>query len=473
MPKDTDVRISAVQLHLLPIATRLPLKFGSETLVSVTCARARVAVRSPSGRGAEGWGETPLSVEWAWPSARPHAERHAALLEFTRRLVEGWARLEAAGHALEIGHAFLSLVLPGMLRRFNEERAGAAPGAEPMPYLAALVCASAFDQALHDAYGVLHGRPVYETYDAAYLSSDLSRFLEPAAPGVSFRGRFPRDYLVLPRPRTLPAWHLVGGLDPLGPEDLDGGAPDDGHPVHLGDWIARDGLDSLKIKLRGNDAGWDHERIRGVWAVGAGQGVSALALDFNGTVRDPAYVNELLDRLQADEPRLFDAVLYVEQPFPHELEQHAIDVRSVAARKPLFLDESAHDWRQVRLGRSLGWTGVALKTCKTQTGALLALCWARAHGMSLMVQDLTNPMLALIPHALLAAHAGTLRGVETNQSQFYPEVSRPEAAVHPGLFRRRRGRIDLSTIAGGGFGYRLGEIERRLPEPVAEAEGTP
>ena len=61
-------------------------------------------------------------------------------------------------------------------------------------------------------------------------------------------------------------------------------------------------------------------------------------------------------------------LLYVEQPFPYELEDYPIDVRSVAARKPLFMDESAHDWQQVRLGRALGWTGVALKTCKTQTG---------------------------------------------------------------------------------------------------------
>ena len=82
---------------------------------------------------------------------------------------------------------------------------------------------------------------------------------------------------------------------------------------------------------------------------------------------------------------------------------------------------------------------MALKTCKTQTGALLSLCWAKAHGMTLMVQDLTNPMLAQIPHVLLAAHAGTIMGVETNGMQFYPDASRPEAAVHPGLYRRRDG----------------------------------
>ncbi len=137
----------------------------------------------------------------------------------------------------------------------------------------------------------------------------------------------------------------------------------------------------------------------------------------------------------------------------------------------MFLDESAHDWRQVQLGRELGWSGVALKTCKTQTGALLSACWAKAHGMSLMVQDLTNPMLAQIPHVLLAAHVGTIMGVETNAMQFYPEASTPESEVHPGLYQRRQGRVDLSTVHGPGFGYRLGEIKRELPDAVAQCSG--
>ncbi|NLG27518.1 MAG: hypothetical protein GX557_06380, partial [Chloroflexi bacterium] len=143
-----------------------------------------------------------------------------------------------------------------------------------------------------------------------------------------------------------------------------------------------------------------------------------------------------------------------------------IDVHSVSARKPLFMDESAHDWQLIKLGRDLGWTGVALKTCKTQTGALLSLCWARAHGMTLMVQDLTNPMLAQVPHVLLAAHAGTIMGVETNSMQFYPDASLAEERVHPGVYRRRNGCVELASILGSGFGYRLDEIERALPEPT-------
>jgi hypothetical protein len=194
-------------------------------------------------------------------------------------------------------------------------------------------------------------------------------------------------------------------------------------------------------------------------------GVEWFTADFNCTVTEPAYVNAILDRIRSEHPALWERLSYVEQPFPYELEEHPIPVQSVSERLPLFLDESAHDWRMVRLGRELGWNGVALKTCKTQTGALLSLCWARAHGMQLMVQDLTNPMLAQMTHVLLAAHALTLAGVETNSMQFYPEASAAEAVVHPGLYRRAGGRVDCSSLGGAGFGYRLAEISRKLPEP--------
>jgi L-alanine-DL-glutamate epimerase-like enolase superfamily enzyme len=299
------------------------------------------------------------------------------------------------------------------------------------------------------------------------MNLDLAHYLEPAAGSdVSFEGQYPSDYLVPTVPDALPAWHLVGGLDPVDASELTGQEVDDGYPVLLSDWIARDGLKCLKVKLRGTDSEWDYQRLTKVGKVALAGGALWLTSDFNCTVTDPDYVNAILDRLVVEEPRIYGMILYVEQPFPYDLADHRIDVHSVSARKPLFMDESAHDWRLVRLGRELGWTGVALKTCKTQTGALLSLCWAKAHGMTLMVQDLTNPMLAQIPHVLLAAHAGTIMGVETNAMQFYPDASLPEEAVHPGLYRRRDGQVDLSTIAGPGFGYRLSEISRQLPDPA-------
>jgi hypothetical protein len=188
--------------------------------------------------------------------------------------------------------------------------------------------------------------------------------------------------------------------------------------------------------------------------------VEYLTTDFNCTVTDPSYVIEILERLESSHPKTYQRILYVEQPFPYDLEANRIDVHPLSDRKPLYMDESAHDWKHVLLGRELGWTGVALKTCKTQTGALLSLCWAKAHGMELMVQDLTNPMLAQIPHVLLGAHAGTIMGVESNGMQFYPEASHREARIHPGIYKRREGMLDLSTLQGAGFGYRLEEINK-------------
>lgn len=464
--KPTDVRVTAASLYFLPIALRMPLKFGDAVTSTVTCARVRLRVEGDGGRAALGWGETPLSVQWVWPNAVPFEIRAGALAEFARRLVPAWAAFPQRGHPVEVGHAFLESALPALRDGFNAER----PGAEPMPWLAALACCAPFDAALHDAYGVLHGLPVYATYNARYMSRDLSAYLaaEDDA-GRPFAGRFPEEYLSRRVPTSLPAWHLVGGTDPLSRDELRDDHPRDGHPVLLEDWIRRDGLTCLKIKLTGTDGAWDFRRIVRVGEMARDLGASWLSADFNCTVKDPAYVNDILDRLAAERPDIDRMVLYVEQPFPYELERHPLDVHGVSARKPLFMDESAHDWRMVRLGRRLGWTGVALKTCKTQTGALLSLCWARAHGMQLMVQDLTNPMLAQIPHVLLAAHADTIMGVETNACQFYPDASAPEARVHPGLYERRGGRVSLLSVRGPGFGYRIAEIERALPEPAAAA----
>lgn len=466
-----DCRVTGVSLWFLPVTTRVPLKFGTEALTSVTCARVRVAVTGRDGRVAHGWGETPLSVQWVWPSQEPYRPRHEALMLFTRMLARAWAGSMDWGHPVELGHDFVRDWLPRLLEDFNASGLAAGNGtkARVMPWLAALVCCSAFDIALHDAYGRMHGVPTFDTYCKPWMTRGLGDLME-GEPGFApaLLGRDIADFLRPQRMDVLRAWHLVGGLDPVQASDLRGDEPDDGHPVLLSDWIRRDGLKCLKVKLRGTDAAWDRARLVAVDAVAREHGVEWLTADFNCTVHDPAYVTDILDWLLSDHPATFGRLLYVEQPFPYELAEHPIDVRAVSARKPLFLDESAHDWREVRRGQGLGWTGVALKTCKTLTGALLSACWARAHGMTLMVQDLTNPMLAQVTHALLAAHVPTIMGVETNSMQFYPDASLPEARVHPGLYRRQQGCIRLDTVRGAGLGHRIEESGRVLPAPAFE-----
>lgn len=465
MGSPSNIQIIDARLFWIPVHTRTPLKFGTEVLTEVTCARAWVRVRNSQGQEAEGWGETPLNIQWIWPSSSSYQNRLEKVQRFCvgiQNALTGWS-IEP-GHPIEIGYHIQEKILPSTLETFNsaEIKKDEAASTDPMPWLAALVAFSPFDIAIHDAFGKLVQLPVYQTYNQQFMNQDLSRFLEPGEPAFpDFKGKYPSDYLVDPAPKTLRVWHLVGGLDPLEISDLTGQEPDDDYPVTLRDWIDTDGLKALKIKLRGSDWEWDWDRLVSVGQMAVEKQVDWLSADFNCTVKDPEYVNQMLDRLRDEFPRIYGMILYVEQPFPYELEKDQIDVHSVSARKPLFLDESAHDWKLVRLGRRLGWTGVALKTCKTQTGAILSACWAKAHGMTLMTQDLTNPMLAQIPHVQLAAHVGTIMGVESNGMQFYPAVSKTEAAIHPGLYQRRNGVLDLSTIQGPGMGYRLEEMEER------------
>ena len=103
MPRDSDIRIRSVELYFLPVELRVPLKFGDQVLESVTCARVKVRVENSAGDRAEGWGETPLSAAWVWPSKLPYGVRETRLKEFcvelTKALPETAFLVEAAADA--------------------------------------------------------------------------------------------------------------------------------------------------------------------------------------------------------------------------------------------------------------------------------------------------------------------------------------------------------------------------------------
>ena len=457
--KVTDIKVTGVRLFLPRIPMRVPIKFGNQVMADITCARVQIFAESRNGRKTQGWSESVLSPGWSWPGTDP--DRGRRMEEFCVLLAKAWSLFGEYGHPIETSAAFTANKLEAL-------RAEANRGFETeLPHLAALNCAAAFDAALADAFGRLVNKPFFRTCNGEYMNCDLSKFLEPKE---DFKGKYPEDFFVTPE-KELPVWHLVGGKDPLCESELTGGEPDDGFPVLLREWIRRDGLKCLKIKLRGNDAPWDYERIVKVGKIALEEGVSDLSVDFNCMVTDPAYVNTILDRLKEEEKAVYDILLYVEQPFPYDLESNQIDVHSVSERKMLFMDESAHDWRFIRLGKSLGWDAVALKSCKTLAGAILSLCWAKANGMKLMVQDLTNPRMSMFAHTQLAAYAGTIRGVECNAPQFYPAASLPDEKVYPGLFERRRGVVKLDFLKEPGLGIREEIINIELPAPAAE-EGT-
>ena len=133
----SDIRISDFSLEFVPIETRVPLKFGTETLSSVTCSRVKVVVENRKGQKAEGWGETPLSVQWVWPSDISYSERHQALMDFSTLLIRRWRDHDQWGHCMEIGHTLIMEDLPQALEESNQSK---RPNSEPMPWLAACLC---------------------------------------------------------------------------------------------------------------------------------------------------------------------------------------------------------------------------------------------------------------------------------------------------------------------------------------------
>ena len=110
---DFDIRILSSDLKFVPVETRMPLKFGAEVLTSVTCARSVFWCGTRDGNESFGWGETPLSVQWVWPSSVAYGERLDALLDFLAQSFPRNGRTRASlGMPLEIGHSLCSNACP-------------------------------------------------------------------------------------------------------------------------------------------------------------------------------------------------------------------------------------------------------------------------------------------------------------------------------------------------------------------------
>ena len=365
------------------------------------------------------------------------------------------------GHPIALMHE-LEKELPALKQRISQEMGFA----EEIPLLGALVCASPLDAALHDAFGVANGVDSYDTYTSDWMDHDLSRYL-----GSAFRGQYPGDYMRPAFQPTVPVFHLVGGLDTLRRADVSPNAPKDGLPNALEDWVRRDGLICLKVKLKGTDLRWDLERTLEVVRIAREARVESgaadpdalyFSADTNEQCEHPDYILEYLTELRQHHPFAFNHLLYVEQPTERDLRAHCWYMRPIAALKPVIIDESLTSLEDFDLALELGWSGIALKTCKGHSAALLYASKAAAAGIPYTIQDLTNPGISLLHSVGLAARLSPMMGVEANSPQFFPATNEPEAQVHPGVFYRRDGMVRTESLRGPGLGYRINEIPRAI-----------
>ncbi len=439
----TDLRIKSVRLAYEDFLYRTPIKFGGIALDRATLLNVELDVETLSGKSATGFGSMPLGNVWAWPSKLlKYDQTLAAMKRLAESLVGVYAGFGDAGHPVAIGHELEPRIL---------NLAAESPGLpEPMPALAALVVASPFDAALHDAFGKAHGINSFQSCTKALLPQDLDAFL-----GAEFAGlHLSRFIASKPQPR-MPLYHLVGALDPLTPADVK--APvGDGLPETLGEWIARDGLTHLKIKLNGDDAGWDVARVLGVNRIAeetAPDRIFFFSLDFNERCQNVAYLLDVLLRVKSESPRAFDRIQYVEQPTARDLKANPANRMHEAAKvKPVVIDESLLDLESLLLAREMGSTGVAFKACKGQTQTLLLAAAAQHFNLFRCVQDLTCVGASLIHSAAIAAHIPGVAAIESNGRQYCPIANEPWDRRFPGVFTIRDGAMNTAILNGLGLG---------------------
>lgn len=443
----TDVRIRDVSYSYEDFRYRTPIKFGGVALDRVTLLNVELAVETPAGVVARGFGSMPLSNVWAFPSrVLKYDETLAAMTAVADRVAGTYRRCTLAGHPIDLTHA----IETEFLARADEVSRGLA---EPVPRLATLVVASAFDAALHDAFGKAHGLNCYHTYGPDFLPHDLGHYLGPDFSGETLDRYVTRE----PVPR-LPLYHLVGALDPLTPVDVTQPVGD-GLPETLGEWIAADGLTHLKIKLNGDDLGWDVDRVVRVNAVAEQvqrqRSVTdwVYSLDFNERCQNVAYLLEFLRQLKELTPAGYDRVQYIEQPTARDLKANPANRMHEAAKlKPVVIDESLIDLESLHLARDMGYTGVAFKACKGQTQSLLLAAAAQKMGLFRCVQDLTCPGASLIHSAGLAAHIPGVAAIEANSRQYVPAANAGWDERFPGVFTVRDGTVNTGLLTGPGLG---------------------
>ena len=216
MPKPTDVRPVAVELYFLPIKTRVPLKFGPEVTTEVTCARVKMTVEDRQGKRPTGWGETPLRSSGSGPASLSYEERHQALrgLSLEDRRAPGCrSRRTRPSHGSR--PSLPGQVLPGLTDEFNANRAGATR--EGVPLAGGIgVRVGLRPRASRRLRRAPRRSDLRDLQSLSFMNHDLAHFLKPAAGrGRVVRRRFPEDFLVRPRLETIPAWHLIGGKDPV------------------------------------------------------------------------------------------------------------------------------------------------------------------------------------------------------------------------------------------------------------------
>jgi hypothetical protein len=359
--KKSDIGIDDISFGYDEHLFRAPVGFAGAVVNRATMITVRCSVRSAGGKVARGFGSMPFNHTFSFPSKRLSNEnKNDAMKALAGELAKVTGSYRELSHPLDINWDLAPLYL-----KAAAEVSQRLHLADPIPKLCTLVTAAAFDAAIHDAFGKVHGINCFDTYGPEFMNYDLSRYL-----GGEYKGKYPSDFLLRQHKARMTLCHLISAVDPI--EDFENKTPiKDGLPETLPEWIHHNGLLEFKIKVNGTDLKWDIERVLHIDRVTTQtqdkRGIQdwAYVLDFNEKCPNVEYFIEFCRQLKEKMPPGYQRIKYTEQPTARDLKEHpGNDMHEAAKLCPVVIDESLIDGESLLLARDMGWTGAVVKSPK-------------------------------------------------------------------------------------------------------------
>ncbi len=260
--------------------------------------------------------------------------------------------------------------------------------------------------------------------------------------------------------------HTIGMVDPLTASDRFEPVGD-GLPETLEDYLRRDGIRYLKIKV-GGDLSADIARLEAIAGLLASSGQRiAATLDGNEQYNRLEDFAALMDAIRSRPSldALYGATLFVEQPLERSVALAGpLDTRALAVvGLPLLIDE-ADGWTSAfREAITLGYHGVSHKNCKGVIRSILNAMLAVHHNRLVgkmgsyfqSAEDLTClPTVSLQADLAVVATLG-ISHVERNGHHYFrgldhlpPNEAEAALAAHPDLYERSGARVQLAIHDG-------------------------
>ncbi|MDF1799668.1 MAG: mandelate racemase [Planctomycetota bacterium] len=468
------VRIRDVRFGVSDCPTRLPFRFGINTMTWAPTLTARVELDTDAG-SAVGFAADLLVPKWF------EKDPQKSLEDDVRGLMA--SAVAAAGVAKDPGSDERAETVFDLWWRTYQARVHSQP-VDASDRLLRGFGVALVERAVLDAACRAAGATFFEA-----LKTDLfgirPRVLYPELEGWNLADSLPPEPLARVALR-----HTVGLVDALCTSDIPAGTRvGDGLPEALEEDIAAFGLDWFKLKLCGDPA-VDLPRCL-AFAEVLGESASddrRLTVDGNEQFASLDALAAFLTELGRD-PRgadLLERLVCIEQPLARARSLDAgleSGLAALARFAPVILDEADHGIEALPRALDLGYGGISVKNCKGVLRALVGRGLCERRGAIQSAEDLTNLGVLALQQDLCTVAALGLPHVERNGHHYFPGLDHlppaealSAAMLHPSLWTRdanrtslriEGGRLDLSSLQTVGYGY-ASEIDWDARTPLED-----